>query len=65
MQDVYELLLNKIDTEYIKLNEPMSNHTSFRIGGPADIFVKVWTISELKYVLDVAKTSGLPVTIVR
>ena len=55
MTNVYNDLLIKINEEQIYLNEPMKKHTTFKIGGPADIFVKVKTIQELKYVIDVAK----------
>ena len=34
---IYECLLNIIDKEDIKLDEPMKKHISFRVGGPADI----------------------------
>lgn len=37
---IYECLLNIIDKENIKLDEPMKKHISFRVGGPADILVK-------------------------
>ena len=33
----------------------MSKHTTFKIGGPADIFLKVETIDELKYVINTCK----------
>ena len=48
MTNVYNDLLIKINEEQIYLNEPMKKHTTFKIGGPADIFVKVKTIQELK-----------------
>ena len=35
----------------ILTNEPMSNHTSFRIGGNADIFVKAKTEEDIKQIL--------------
>ncbi len=34
-----------------KLNEPMSRHTSFKIGGAADIFICVRSVTELSAVL--------------
>lgn len=34
--------------ENIKYNEPMYKHTSFKVGGPADMFVCVNTIEKLK-----------------
>ena len=46
MTNVYNDLLIKINEEQIYLNEPMKKHTTFKIGGPADIFVKVKTIQE-------------------
>lgn len=41
-------------------DEPMSRHTTFRIGGPADVLIDVETVDELRDVL----TCGLPVTII-
>lgn len=64
MANVYNDLLTKINKEQIYLNEPMKKHTTFKIGGPADIFVKVKTIQELKYVIDVAKKENAPVTVI-
>lgn len=40
--------------------EPMSRHTTFQIGGPADRFVTVETLSQLKELMKVLKESGLP-----
>lgn len=37
-------MLQKIaGTEHVKVQEPMSSHTTFRIGGPADFFVETQT----------------------
>lgn len=41
--------------------EPMSRHTSFRIGGPADRFVTVENRAQLTALLDCAGESNLPV----
>ena len=45
-------------------NEPMKNHTSFKIGGNADLFVSVKTIEELKQALFYAKQKHIPITII-
>ena len=37
MKELEEIL----GKEYIKYNEPMSKHTTFKVGGPADIFAMV------------------------
>ncbi|MCQ2054147.1 MAG: UDP-N-acetylmuramate dehydrogenase [Fibrobacter sp.] len=41
-------------------NEPMSRHTSFKVGGPAKFFAKVENTSELVEVYRKAQESGLP-----
>lgn len=45
-------------------NEPMNRHTTFRIGGPADIFVSPESPDDLRRVIVFAKENGLPVTTV-
>lgn len=40
--------------------EPMSKHTTFRIGGPADMFVSVSSEAELAALIKAAKKSGTP-----
>ena len=37
---IYNSLLNILNKEDILIDEPMSKHISFRVGGPADILVK-------------------------
>ncbi len=48
MADVYSELITKINKEQIYLNEPMKKHTTFKIGGKADVFVKVKTVEEAR-----------------
>ncbi|MBR7133289.1 MAG: UDP-N-acetylmuramate dehydrogenase [Clostridia bacterium] len=43
-----------------KINEPMSEHTSFKIGGPADFFVLPKNKSELSAVLEKLKELSIP-----
>ena len=43
-----------------KVNEPMSLHTSFKIGGAADIFISVRTASELSAVLKKCGELNIP-----
>ena len=42
----------------------MAKHTSFKIGGPADVFIKVDNIEELKETLDLSKQNQIPLTII-
>ena len=64
MQKVYEELITKIESKRVLLNELMKNHTTFRVGGPADIFVKVGTLEELEYILQIAKEQNVPITVI-
>ncbi|MGQ9627194.1 MAG: UDP-N-acetylmuramate dehydrogenase [Anaerolineae bacterium] len=41
-------------------NEPLARHTTFRIGGPADFFIAVESVSELEAALALARREGLP-----
>ena len=47
----------------IFLDEPMSHHTTFRIGGNADIFVLPASIEELLHILKLTKEYAVPLTI--
>ena len=61
---IAELLKVNIPEEKIFINEPMSKHTSFKIGGPADIFVKASEISQIENVLKVCREKSIPLTVV-
>ena len=51
-----DIVIENIPKENIFINEPMSKHTTFKVGGPADIFIKAKTIEQIKNVLDFCKT---------
>lgn len=55
--------LNDYKTEYIQ-NEPMSRHTTFKIGGNCDVFIKVKNITELKNVILSAAEFSVPYFVV-
>ena len=57
-------LENILGKENVKYNEPMSKHTSFRVGGNADIFSIVDSEENLTKVIKLAKKSSMPITIV-
>ena len=58
---VINLLKEKLGDENVIENELMSKHTSFKVGGPADIFVKIDSIEKLQYVLKVATEKNIPI----
>lgn len=63
MTDIITLLKEKIDTKDILENELMNKHTSFKVGGKADIFVKAHDIEQIKHVLKVSKENNIPLFI--
>lgn len=45
-------------------NEPMSRHTTFKIGGGADVFISVKTEEELLFSVTEAKKANLPLLVI-
>ena len=64
IQEIYEDLQKNMKDSIIKLEEDMSKHTSFKVGGKADIFIKITTIDELKYILQYTKKNNIQLTVI-
>lgn len=60
LQDLTWRLRSIVGDDNVALDEPMSKHTSFRIGGPADLFVTPDDIDELRDVIAACKAAGVP-----
>lgn len=56
-------LKENLGDENVYINEPMSKHTSFKIGGNAEYFVKIQNTDSLRYVLKLSKENDLPIFI--
>lgn len=52
---IYDELVKRISPSNIFVNEKMSKHTSFKVGGIADFFVIANNVKELIYILELAK----------
>jgi UDP-N-acetylmuramate dehydrogenase len=63
-KDIYELLNKEIPDMEVLKNESMKKHTSFRIGGEAEIFAKAKSIEQIKAVLEICKTYNIPLTVI-
>ena len=59
-QLTFELLKNELDKSEIMVDEPMHNHISFKVGGPADILVRPRTEEEIQKVFKIAKENNIP-----
>ncbi len=47
----------------VRFNEPLSAHTSFKIGGPADVLIRITSEDELRKALILSKGIGVPIFI--
>ena len=61
---IYDLITEKVSKENVLVDEPMNKHTSFKIGGNADFFVKAKNEEEVKFILDLCNENSIPLTIV-
>ena len=52
---IYKSIKDIVGEENILINEPMKKHTSIKVGGNADIFVKANTIEKVKAIYSFAK----------
>lgn len=48
----------------VVIDEPMSRHTSFRIGGPADVFVRPESITGAVDVINACRENGIPAIVI-
>ena len=63
-QNFYDKLNNVIAKDSILIDEPMSRHTTFRVGGPADFFVAPKAKEEVRDVIRICKEAGMPYYII-
>lgn len=64
MENLLEKLEKILPKENIKQNEPMKKHTSFRIGGLAEFFVKVNSVEALIKLLELTNKDNIPLFII-
>lgn len=58
--ETYDVLKTFIPKEDIYLNEPMSKHTTFKIGGNTDIFVKLKSVEQIEKIIETTRKIGVP-----
>jgi UDP-N-acetylmuramate dehydrogenase len=62
--NLYNKLHKYITQDRIKKYEPMNEHTSFRIGGPADLLVLPKDYEEIKAVVNACKEEDVPFIVI-
>ncbi|MBR5227373.1 MAG: UDP-N-acetylmuramate dehydrogenase [Clostridia bacterium] len=60
----YNGLLEFLDASKIKINEPMKNHTTLKVGGIADVLVLPGNVEEIVKSIEYAKLNNMPVTVI-
>lgn len=60
MNKLYEKLQTVVAKEQITIDEPLSKHTTFRIGGPCDYFIDIKKDEELVEVVHLCKEEKVP-----
>lgn len=60
----YRDIFSKVDVGEVLYDEPMKNHTTFKIGGPCDVLVMPNTIEQILNVLNLVKENDLAYMII-
>lgn len=63
-EELIESLGRFVNKENIFIDEPMKKHTTFKIGGPADYFIKVKNLDILKKLLKFTNERNIPLYII-
>lgn len=63
MKDSFQLLMSKSGNR-MKENVPLARYTTFKIGGPADLFLEVTNSDEFVSVVRQARSLDVPVTVI-
>ena len=64
MESVYEKIRQVCSEERIRLAEPMAEHTTFRIGGEADLFVMPKDADEIAALIRICREEQYPYSVV-
>jgi UDP-N-acetylmuramate dehydrogenase len=59
--DIIEKFIAVVGKDNIKINEPMKNHTSFKVGGPADIFITPNDEIQIRDILRLCRENECPI----
>ncbi len=52
-REIYEEIKKIIPEDRLLINEPMKNHTAFKIGGPADLMILPKSVEEIEKILNI------------
>ena len=58
-EQIKQKFCREFGAEQVLFEEPMKRHTTFRIGGPAEVFVMPKTVDEVARALEICREEGL------
>ncbi len=61
--DIREQLVNACGVDYVSFDEPMSKHTTFRVGGNADYYIRVSSLDQFVNGIRLLKDNDISITI--
>ena len=64
IEDIASQIESFISKENIYIKEPMSKHTTIKIGGPADIFIKIKKTEEIIDLIKFTRKENIPLHII-
>ena len=56
----YQILIEELGSLRVKRDEPLSRHTTFKIGGPADLFFETWKKEDLIRAVQLCQKLKIP-----
>lgn len=63
-EEIIKTLTKDLKTATILEEEPMKKHTSFKVGGIADLFIRANNIEDIQTILQVTKQNKIPLSII-
>jgi len=63
-QEIINEIKNLIEPDRVLTDETMAGHTTFRIGGPADVFVSIGSEQEIVAIISYLKSRAIPFFII-
>lgn len=61
--EIISILESSLKPESLRFGEDMRNHTSFKIGGNADVYVSPESVDEIKTIVKISKDNEIPLKI--
>ena len=62
--EIVTRLINITGKDNVRINEPMKNHTTFKIGGPAQYYVTPESVTKIQEVVSLCRNMNIPLHVI-